>query len=45
MVCVSVNDAFVMDKWGESAGATGKVLHVQQYIMLPISTDQNVGRY
>ena len=34
-----------MDKWGESAGATGKVPHVQQYIMLPISTDQNVGRY
>jgi peroxiredoxin len=25
IVCTSVNDAFVMQAWGESAGATGKV--------------------
>ena len=25
VVCVAVNDAFVMDAWGKSSGATGKV--------------------
>ena len=25
IVCVAVNDAFVMDAWGKSSGATGKV--------------------
>ena len=25
VVCVSVNDAFVMDAWGKSQGATGKI--------------------
>ena len=24
-MCVAVNDAFVMDAWGKSSGATGKV--------------------
>ena len=25
VACVSVNDAFVMDAWGKSQGATGKI--------------------
>ena len=25
VACVSVNDAFVMDAWGKSHGATGKI--------------------
>ena len=25
VVCVSVNDAFVMEAWGKSQGATGKI--------------------
>lgn len=26
MACVAVNDAFVLDAWGKSVGADGKVL-------------------
>ena len=28
IVCLSVNDAFVMDAWGKQQGATGKVMMV-----------------